>query len=590
MTVSAEFQADILLDKTADAGSPSRKRRKKSDVDSSPLSQSSSDVPSNAEAVTALNDCLLDLSHIAKLKQSYPSAPGYPHCVVKDVLEAKYFRELREEMVTSLAATFKETDLFKLYQTGDLANLDGSDPEVRRKMPRLLALRDAIYSPKFRAFVREITGCRPLTDRTDCSSNLYTQGCHLLCHDDVIGTRCISFIIYLTDPDETWGAEDGGALEIYPLSGDSLGVPKAVPLQNHPPKPNTMAFFTVLPGQSFHAVEEVYSEKMRLSISGWYHADDPPMGAEALASLNQLQMRQDETPQAFSPLRLARALHRTASGPGSVNPLLARWVNPTYLTPGAIEQIAARFQADKSILLHEFLLPCVAMQAARLLRSQDQADRVGGGQKPTSEVGLAMMPWELIGPPHKQRYLRLGATGLSSDPVEKAKTATDLMAALRGLFGSEAFARYLARLTGSIPSGVRTEARRFRPGLDYTLAHYGILTKDPRLDATLAFVDDGNKAKKELWESGDVGGFGCYIKAEVGNDGAEAAESYRRQAHGEEDDQVLNVSAAHNALSLVLRETQAMRFVKYVSAAAPGSRWDVVSEYCLDGEERVSDR
>ena len=53
-----------------------------------------------------------------------------------------------------------------------------------------MALQAAIYSPPFRRFVAEITGCAPLTDRTDCSSNLYAQGCHLLCHDDVIGTRC----------------------------------------------------------------------------------------------------------------------------------------------------------------------------------------------------------------------------------------------------------------------------------------------------------------------------------------------------------------------------------------------------------------
>ena len=25
--------------------------------------------------------------------------------------------------------------------------------------------------------------------QVDCATNLHTQGCHLLCHDDVIGTR-----------------------------------------------------------------------------------------------------------------------------------------------------------------------------------------------------------------------------------------------------------------------------------------------------------------------------------------------------------------------------------------------------------------
>jgi hypothetical protein len=37
--------------------------------------------------------------------------------------------------------------------------------------------------------------------------------------------------------------------------------------------------------------------------------------------------------------------------------------------------------------------------------------------------------------------------------------------------------------------------RRFRPGLDYTVAHFGVLTKDPRLDVVLCFVDDGDQVR-----------------------------------------------------------------------------------------------
>ena len=46
---------------------------------------------------------------------------------------------------------------------------------------------------------------------------IFHAGCHLLCHDDVIGTRRVSYIIYLTDPDDEWRDEDGGALELYPI-------------------------------------------------------------------------------------------------------------------------------------------------------------------------------------------------------------------------------------------------------------------------------------------------------------------------------------------------------------------------------------
>jgi prolyl 3-hydroxylase /prolyl 3,4-dihydroxylase len=63
------------------------------------------------------------------------------------------------------------------------------------------------------------------------------------------------------------------------------------------------------------------------------------------------------------------------------------------------------------------------------------------------------------------------------------------------------------------------------------------------------------------------------------NDGAEAAESYRPHDNPEED--LLSVFAATNALSLVRRGKNLMRFVKYVSASAPSSRWDVTAEYKL---------
>lgn len=47
----------------------------------------------------------------------------------------------------------------------------------------------------------------------------------------------------------------------------------------------------------------------------------------------------------------------------------------------------------------------------------------------------------------------------------------------------------------------------------------------------------------------------------------------------EEDSTLLTVQPGFNRLLLVLRDERVMRFVKYVSAAADGSRWDVCAEY-----------
>jgi hypothetical protein len=41
-------------------------------------------------------------------------------------------------------------------------------------------------------------------------------------------------------------------------------------------------------------------------------------------------------------------------------------------------------------------------------------------------------------------------------------------------------------------------------GLDYTVAHYGIITSSPRLDAVLTFVDDSTPQAADDWSVGEV--------------------------------------------------------------------------------------
>jgi Rps23 Pro-64 3,4-dihydroxylase Tpa1-like proline 4-hydroxylase len=91
----------------------------------------------------------------------------------------------------------------------------------------------------------------------------------LLCHDDVIGNRKISFIIYLTDPEDKWNELDGGQLEFYDSTGDGARrVPNPFPVKTLLPTFNSMAYFAVRPGESFHSVQEVFCDKPRLSIQG----------------------------------------------------------------------------------------------------------------------------------------------------------------------------------------------------------------------------------------------------------------------------------------------------------------------------------
>jgi prolyl 3-hydroxylase /prolyl 3,4-dihydroxylase len=109
--------------------------------------------------------------------------------------------------------------------------------------------------------------------------NSYTQSCHLLNHDDVIGSRRVSYILYMPLPhDQPW--QWGGALELYPVKQNQDGQlePKSIPSKSILPSWNQFIFFEVQPGRSFHSVEEVVvgDQSMGrtecLSISGWFHA------------------------------------------------------------------------------------------------------------------------------------------------------------------------------------------------------------------------------------------------------------------------------------------------------------------------------
>lgn len=62
-------------------------------------------------------------------------------------------------------------------------------------------------------------------------------------------------------------------------------------------------------------------------------------------------------------------------------------------------------------------------------------------------------------------------------------------------------------------------------------------------------------------------------------DAAPDSDTMDEDEEEEEDSTLLAVQPGFNRLLLVLRDERVMRFVKYVSAAAEGSRWDVCGEY-----------
>lgn len=435
--------------------------------------------------------------------------------------------KVRSEIQEKLAFTPKETDIYKIHQSGDLANLDGLDDAALQQLPSLRRLRDALYSTEFRDCLCRITGSRSVSGKkTDMAINVYTPGCHLLCHDDVIGSRRISYILYLTDPDHPWQKEWGGALRLYPTEelpaeGDAkVLVPKADPSVSIPPAFNQLSFFAVQPGQSFHDVEEVYSSatpdtgkapdehRVRMAISGWYHIpqegeDGYKEGEEAelakKSSLAQLQDKGDihDRPQPnITPYPISALPNpvddRTPEPNNFEEDLLSeeeltfllKYIAPSYLTPDTLESVSSTFGDECSIVLDRFLSRTFS-ESLEILEHQDG----------TPAPAKALDTWDTARPPHKNRYLYDRA---QSPPKHKAPrdTSQDVkpMAALQdlleNLIPSSAFRKWLQFATGYTIRSHDVVARRFRRGYDYTLAQSYDLD-EPRLEVCLCLTPSG---------------------------------------------------------------------------------------------------
>ncbi|KAJ3416317.1 hypothetical protein HDV05_002257 [Chytridiales sp. JEL 0842] len=554
---------------------------------------------------------LLDEENASALRSQYDASGPYLHIVIQDLINDDLLRAVRKEITSAIAMTAKETDIYKVNQSGDLANLDGLPADELAQLKNLHKLRNALYSDEFRSFVEKVTGVERLSpSKKDLSHNNYTEGCHLICHDDVIGTRSVSYILYLTDPDEPWRPEEGGALELFPVV--SKGTPSVDPTLIIPPKWNQLAMFAVQPGLSFHSVAEVLvPDRSRLSISGWFHVLQPEDMTEeerkraeenknkeddkAPASLDQLTSGDDGIP--FEPLQpLPSSADEDDLAPLTAEEIeqLKPFVNPVYLNPKVISQANERFCEESSIQLTSFLQPQLAKTIQEAICMQDTVD----GFLAHADTGVAppvpnysagvQNEWYPLGPAHKQRFLTLNNPPKSPIPADTDPTGFHLSALQTSLFPSTAFRRLLSLITSLKTTKHRSWVRRFRPGMDYTLATTsGNSETEPEgvLDVSLCFVSERNAQEKEIWASDEVGGFECYMAPDEGN---EDPAQYRAADVKDGGGALLSVSASSNNLNIVMRAADSggvMKFVKYVSARAPGSRWDVTGEYRYEEDD-----
>ncbi|GAB7342491.1 hypothetical protein MBLNU457_g0686t1 [Dothideomycetes sp. NU457] len=593
---------------------------------------------------------------VESYKKSYAESTPYLHTVVQPLISDQLLRSVRQEILDNIHFTPKETDIYKIHQSGDLANLSGLPDDALKRLPSLLQLRDAMYSPDFRAWVTEVSGSGALSGKkTDMAVNVYTPGCHLLCHDDVIGSRRVSYILYLTNPDIPWKDSWGGALRLYPTNMEKAEDGKELRIPHHewskiiPPAWNQLSFFTVQPGHSFHDVEEVYKRaegeseedggRVRMAISGWFHI--PQEGEEGYepgleeklaerSSLQQLQGKDDalDLPQPKWIDTAAQDEDETADQLTEKDlDFLLKFMTPHYLTPDTVDELSTLFLDESSLQLANLLSKKFSERLKTQIEASDQDDEL-------------TKDWQTARPPHKHRYkFKQPKTG-ESNSSEHDNALCELY---DSFLPSRAFSKWLSLATGLTLGKSNILARRFRRGLDYTLA-----TAHEDSDAQLEWclnltpskgwiadeeteAQDGEaqsngtngfdkkKGKQPDLEGKDeednVGGYELYMAGDDADDdddagsdhgieipaGASATGGGNRRvvkqkkadpaiykaSMDEEDDGILfSNPAAWNTMSIVLRDQGTLKFVKYVSKAAEGDRWDITgSVQVLDDDD-----
>ncbi|KAL5488261.1 NUA3_2 [Sanghuangporus weigelae] len=148
---------------------------------------------------------------------------------------------------------------------------------------------------------------------------------------------------------------------------------------------------------------------------------------------------------------------------------LSSFLDPIYLQPKVIASLSKKFVDQSSIELHKFLCPPLVAKLEAGLRARDKEDGLDGetrkGRVPLHSSGIRENgPWTLRGPPHKARYCSLVSSSAAGPSTQINETE-----ALTTVYSPTSTPEQILSVP-LLPTKYSAQARRFAPGLDYTLA------------------------------------------------------------------------------------------------------------------------
>ena len=523
-----------------------------------------------------------------KLRAEYAASGPYAHAVLSPLALDARLADVRGECASELKATFKETDLFKVFQVPhDLSALEDSAPAVAARVPSLLALRDALYGPRMRELIERDRMPAALGRAHRLLGQRVREGRPPAVPRRRGSARLASYIVYLTDPARPWSSASTAARQsctpcapsatrcsnpspyrarVDPSWNSMLISPSnrgAVPLdQVRAPRAASAARLRAAgapknapppPAPSSRArhprAQEVFSADCACPSRDGTTPDGVPPAARAgvAAAAPARRARADRVVSPFRGLTLQSDDERWADdgecGDGDDDdddddettrpPRPPTWTRSARGQRGVPERRVAE-QApralcgvdggdddeedaggDSAMQLHAFLRARLrsaraARGGARRGRRARQGPRVVGqrGRRSASAGDRTASTWQRYavrprptspGRPRAEEPPRL-------DRDIRGRPAARSRRLARG-FARRRPARLLRRLTGVRVIGSSRCVRRFRPGLDYTVAHGGLDASEARLDLTPGAVGQ-RRRRREDWARGEVGGFG----------------------------------------------------------------------------------
>uniref|UniRef100_A0A915AS86 Prolyl 4-hydroxylase alpha subunit domain-containing protein n=1 Tax=Parascaris univalens TaxID=6257 RepID=A0A915AS86_PARUN len=459
----------------------------------------------------------------------------FPHFSLPSFLKDKKSAvNLRAELLKAEWSR-KENDLYSLSQTGDLSSFDAN------KFPTLISYRDFIAND-VRRWLEEASGIK-LNEKVSLTGSLYKFTDLLLPHDDQLEGRKFAFILYLVND---WHEEDGGQLKIY--NCDERNHPVSVAKEILPAF-NMFNIFEVSP-RSWHMVAEVLSPGAnRLSINGWFYADDVVPTPPLLSSYNPTVI----TPHMNITLRE-----------------IEEWISPLYLTSKEQMKVRRVFEEGSEINLTQFL-------------RKEKYDEV--------LKALKGCQFDMVGPPNRRQMWNLQRAS-----IERNGCVDSLLR----LCSSRAMTVLLSQWTG-LPLHPLIEDNNGdesgdSSGSDLRESSPKRMKLDSEYIAEEADVDDSKdpKTMEVEPECGDEQSgrndpkAGCYTIAddqlafEANNNGytldlqlflgsedwPESAGGFTSYIAENEEKEVLRVYPVANSAALVYREPDVFPFMKYVNSRA----------------------